>query len=368
MFSFLKPKNPHNKIFSQNEFWIRLVTLLKHAGIEVLRNIFHDPSYGGRSRDPATLYSELQPYESNVRNCLKKRILAQDQYDLIYPLNGKTDSNTFDITLLIFLIINCTRVKPPMGRKGWQEKTLDDSDETIGAYILRLRKFRNKIIHCFEMTFQEFHENWNYAIHILDKLGYDINSVRDLKNGSLSDLETFKISILQAKIKHLESSIDILSTGISKNETVTAGLHLQQGVLSSDIKTINETIRDISVDSSNLELMQHDHEFEISSLKAKLQIILHETENVKMKLERSNFNYGISLAQTCFVLKTLIDTNFRKMEKDISQLKADVKVLKEKGGLRKFPVGSKLSNFFKKSFLKRDPKVPIQVELKKKHF
>ena len=57
------------------------------------------------SRDPATLYAELKTHERDL-NKLRGRILNKDQWELIFPASGLTDSKKFDTTLTFVLIRN----------------------------------------------------------------------------------------------------------------------------------------------------------------------------------------------------------------------------------------------------------------------
>lgn len=76
---------------------------LKRKIEEIERNILHTVF----PRDPTLFYQELNTAKHKnklleLKN--KKRILNQDQYDLLFPSNQQTNSEHFDATLLGILL------------------------------------------------------------------------------------------------------------------------------------------------------------------------------------------------------------------------------------------------------------------------
>ena len=51
------------------------------------------------SRDPATLYKELKAREKTLNKLKSKGLLNDDQWNLLFPASGLTDSKKFDTTL-----------------------------------------------------------------------------------------------------------------------------------------------------------------------------------------------------------------------------------------------------------------------------
>ena len=76
------------------------------------------------SRDPHELYFELQQKKSQINQLKKRRVLKQDQYDLLIPPSGnKVESTKFDITLLMILLINFCGFEYP--EKDWIPQSSD---------------------------------------------------------------------------------------------------------------------------------------------------------------------------------------------------------------------------------------------------
>ena len=117
------------------DYWLRLATFvngpLKQQLLCVLHNKNNQAHYQGLPEDPADLYTTLSTTHKNTFDKLKKNnILKKDQLELLLPTNeNETDSRTFDVTLIVVLIINCTTLPAPL--VGWKSKPLDITS-TVG--------------------------------------------------------------------------------------------------------------------------------------------------------------------------------------------------------------------------------------------
>ena len=167
--------------------------LLQELGIKRLINEFHKhfPS------NPVDLYKELLKHQKKFQKHLKKKIIYQDQYDILLPSNGQTISNEFDITLLFYLLRNCCKYKAP--KAGWtQNPTL--TDQSKQAHFIRIKNLRNIKQHkgVLEMTDQEL---LTYKADIslpLLALGCQPN---DITNALTCVIDNAVISIYQRKNK-----------------------------------------------------------------------------------------------------------------------------------------------------------------------
>ena len=114
---------------------------------------FHNNDTQSFSRDPNTLYLELQEKISPINRLKKQRVLKQDQYDLLIPPSGDTvDSTKFDITLLMVLLTNFCGFKYPM--KNWIPQ---GTDINTFANIVRVKRTRDEVQHKpFEVSDAEF--------------------------------------------------------------------------------------------------------------------------------------------------------------------------------------------------------------------
>ena len=160
--------------------------LLKHQLLCVLHNK-KNGNYQGLPEDPSQLYHVLSTIHKPTINALvKKRVLKQDQLMLLLPSDGsqKTDSQAFDVTLIVLLIINCSTLPPPVN--GWYKPPLD-SDASVAANVLRARAWRNFLNHVNANSIDQakFNEKWNEALDILQGLGGSVKEMATLRTISL---------------------------------------------------------------------------------------------------------------------------------------------------------------------------------------
>ena len=74
---------------------------LKRKIEEIERNVLHSVF----PRDPKQLYLELVTHQKKLLELkTKKRVLSQEQYDLLFPASQQTNSEEFDTTLLGVLL------------------------------------------------------------------------------------------------------------------------------------------------------------------------------------------------------------------------------------------------------------------------
>ena len=83
-----------SKIINENERWLKTAVCvshhLKNALLQILFNRQKDPNYTGLPEDEEELYNELLRFQPKFLRLMRKRVLKQDQYDIIYPNDKKT--------------------------------------------------------------------------------------------------------------------------------------------------------------------------------------------------------------------------------------------------------------------------------------
>ena len=127
----------------------------------------------------------------NTLTILKRRkVINNEQWDILFPSNGKTDSEYFDISLCFILLRNlCPALSPPV--TGW-DRSPPIGDTSIEANYVRLKVFRNEFSHGpwnWFLSDATFHKRWTELEIILNSLGYQNLpakvSLADLKTGPL---------------------------------------------------------------------------------------------------------------------------------------------------------------------------------------
>ena len=154
----------------------KLSRLLVDGGTMVLRNIFD------RYHSPANLQANLNANYGTLNNLLKRRVLHQPQWDLLFPPGGATpDSNTFDISLLFLLLNSICGLSPPLS--GWHTKP-SASDTSVEAKLARIKFFRNKLyghVSTTGMDTPTFSALWQEISAVLVALGLPQAEIDRLK-------------------------------------------------------------------------------------------------------------------------------------------------------------------------------------------
>ena len=189
------------------------------------------------SRDPHELYLELQQKKSQINQLKKRRVLKQDQYDLLIPPSGnKVESTKFDITLLMILLINFCGFEYP--EKDWIRQS---SDTDTFANIVRVKQQRDKLQHMpFKVSDTEFNRIVPLFTTPLLALGILQERIDNVLQMRIMDEET---KLVLAKYKESQSSfnynfIPSVANFFSRNkelkdlhDKVTSSLGTKRGVV-----------------------------------------------------------------------------------------------------------------------------------------
>ena len=200
------------EILSIYERWIRLMTLIHYAGLIVCRQILHNPIRNGLSKDKKKLFSALQQEYSRTNGSNKAWKLFPDQKQLLIPHDGETESDRFDISLIINVIYRFKCHKAETGLNGLLDK---------------LKTFRNKWFHGGnpDLDLIPFRKEWKLIMQLFmdfSKVPFielSISVLAELEFCPLhasNHFETYSLmsvlNIYQMKCKRL----DLKSTSIEK--------------------------------------------------------------------------------------------------------------------------------------------------------
>ena len=131
------------------------------------------------SRDPATLYKELKTCEETLNKLKSMKILKDNDWNLLFPASGLTDSTKFDTTLTCKLIRNLCGYKIP--KSGW-DKEPESGDITTIADSIRLRLSRNLFQHTpLKITRKEYKDLYKRVESPLVRLGCPPSELKDLR-------------------------------------------------------------------------------------------------------------------------------------------------------------------------------------------
>ncbi|XP_066920142.1 uncharacterized protein [Clytia hemisphaerica] len=259
------------------ENWLRLATLLheplKGALLALLHNDYNDPNYVGLPRNSTALNIELRKQQSTINQLAKKGVLKKSQVDTLLPPNSnQTDSQTFDITLIIVLIINFTTLPPP--KKGWK-KALDPTDVSPAAFVLLARDWRNRLLHADGKSIDsvEFNLRWSEGENIVIGLGLTTYNFNALKNRPLdvtNNLVVQSLSFFSKKIlnelSHVGAdNIQLKKDMVTQNQEISnldKNLNLHDTTLNEHGTTLgdhNTTLADHDTTLVDHDIVLEDH-------------------------------------------------------------------------------------------------------------
>jgi WD40 repeat protein len=160
----------------------RVGRLLVNTGTKALRQIFD------KYHPPSQLQTVLNTKQADLQT-LRRRIINDDQWNLLYPASGNPDSKEFDITLLSVLLRNICNLNPPA--TGWSTMPLE-TDRSEEANLLRIKLYRNKILaHApsTEISDSQFADLWANISQTLQDLKIPQAEIDELKTCPLSSEE-----------------------------------------------------------------------------------------------------------------------------------------------------------------------------------
>ena len=160
----------------------RVCQLLIDKGGIALRGALH------AVHPPSTLSAVLNTNKATLLK-MRKRVINDPQWDLLFPASGSPDSNNFDITLLTILLRNICALPSPT--TGWDVMP-PPSDSSISADIARIKILRNEIyghISRAEYDNTKFEKYWQDVSGPLIRLGIPQKDIDQLKVAPLSPEE-----------------------------------------------------------------------------------------------------------------------------------------------------------------------------------
>ncbi|XP_066931512.1 uncharacterized protein [Clytia hemisphaerica] len=208
------------------EYWLRLATLLHEPMKESLLNILHNhynrTDYVGLPSDPTLLNAELRKNINKIKQLQSKKILKKDQVEVLLPTgSNQTDSSTFDVTLIILLIISFTTLPPPIN--GWN-KFPSPTDTSIAAFVLRARAWRNEFMHDDpkSITLSDFNKRWTEGVNIIRGLKLVTYDTNRLKIANLNARNRTVLRCLKFFSKKILQKVTALDTELAHDIQLTA--------------------------------------------------------------------------------------------------------------------------------------------------
>ena len=201
---------------------------LTDALFGILHNEYSDPSYPGLPKDKKQLYQILANFKRRMEKQLK-RFVHQDQWNILCPSSGETDSEELDVTLILVVVEYESHIQPPTHPKRWRAdpnaivNPVNEADFCVMAKHLRNEVKHGRISNI--ITISQFNGYWTRIENLLIGLHYSkMDIFHHLKTCPLDKYNQQIVSTWQQKFdliaKHfndLESSkVEVNKTNISK--------------------------------------------------------------------------------------------------------------------------------------------------------
>ena len=254
---------PLSTFIKNSENWLRLAMFILGPLREALLNILHDSTMG-IPRHPKDLYTELTKQKPNLLKLKSKGTLKNDQWNLLFPPGQQeTDSNLFDITLIVLLIKACTKLTPANGWKGYVPAATDNS---LAADVIRVLGMRNVLQHYSStenMDHNEFEKKWLEGTNILHRLPYAGHDIVLLKTITLDPKHylVYRSLVIYLKVQQEElcenvkenkkniAALDSMPTDMKKLlvdvEASTKSLALLESVVKKDSSELNDKMNEM---------------------------------------------------------------------------------------------------------------------------
>ncbi|XP_015774908.1 PREDICTED: uncharacterized protein LOC107353102 isoform X2 [Acropora digitifera] len=262
----------------------KLSRLLIDGGTMVLRKIFD------RYHPPANLQANLNANYGTLNNLLRRRVLHQPQWDLLFPLSGAIpDSNTFDITLLFLLLTNiCGLSSPP---SGWHTYP-SASDTSVEANLARIKFFRNNLYGHVSTTGVDtptFSSLWREISAVLVALGLHQAEIDRLKEEHCGEDD-----FLEVLFEWADSEEDIKSQlrDIRQYQAQTGQTVVEVRQTMQDIKEIVEDVRNLQSAAVTQETIDEKRQTRLGDRETvrdnKVDTKLQEDVEVQREMNREN--------------------------------------------------------------------------------
>ena len=246
---------------------VKLRRLLVDGGTSVLRKVF-DGIHPAKK-----LAANLNLNNSTLDDLFARGILNEQQRNRLFPPDGSNpDSKTFDITLLFLLLTEICGLSPPV-RTGWNHKP-QAKNKSLEANLVRIKLFRNKLIHTPETRIQTvmFNDLWKEISGVLVSLGLDQTKVERLRAERCGEEDyldvLFKWADREREIK-------------SKLEEVRQG----QGKMQKTQQDNQELLQDIKIAVEAACKTQQEHLTLLQGENAKLEQAHETQQGTESKLE-----------------------------------------------------------------------------------
>ena len=293
------------------EYFLRvdlaLELCLKEAVLGIFHNDHKDVNNNGLPRDPGLLYTRMVQFRNRHSRHLN-RVIYSNQWALLCPANGQTDSSSLDITLDVVVIENESGIQPSGGNWRVQQILNPQND---ADYCIIARDLRNRVKHGTLQsisTVPQFTSYWTEIENALKGLHYNnMPLFHQLKTGPIEPYTKASITALEQKLADLEKKqVDV-------NTKEIAELNQKHIELEENKVDVNET------NICSLKICIASNEDKIEQLKSDMKSI-----SLCLQYLRGKYSYVLreqyNINENVFVQKTYTHYFQRKVRQFLCSL------------------------------------------------
>ncbi|CAC5369600.1 unnamed protein product [Mytilus coruscus] len=204
-----------SRLTQEEENYVRMSLLLTGISPRAARALF-DYEFA-----PACLESALKKEYNKLKDLQKRRIINQQQWNLLFPrFPDVLSSKTFDVTLMIALLRHLTNLNPP---HGGYDLLPSPNETTPTSDLARIKYYRNILAHLDEGKIDNtmFIKAWDDITGAVSRLGGQsmkqecdrlITKILDQTNQELM----LDIKRSNDEIKDLKQSVESLTVEVEK--------------------------------------------------------------------------------------------------------------------------------------------------------
>lgn len=173
--------------------YLRIIRLLVDVGTETVRTLLY------KKKPKSDIIKFLESKKKTLSKLRRKRVLTQEQFETV---TSHSHADDFDISLLITLLTNLFPWEEEAPKHGWRME-VEDSDVSLGADLMRLRKLRNNLVahrQDARLSSEQFETLWEQIEKILIRIVIktDVENVenvtskiKEYKSSSLDDEQNY---------------------------------------------------------------------------------------------------------------------------------------------------------------------------------
>lgn len=186
-------------VLQTNEDYLRLLTAVDHAGLELCFTALHNTENGiGLPSEPDKLYKLLLKYKGDFDAMKANNEMSESDYNILLPATKETFTQEFSFELFQKTLMY------------FYKKKDSDKDESKMTFLKNMKELNDMyadntlVSRLRKPNMSELlADKWVELFSILNKLNYDCSKLEVLRTIDLDDNKKFRLALLRSEIRVL---------------------------------------------------------------------------------------------------------------------------------------------------------------------